>query len=84
MIERLKKINNGEIQITDDDKRLITLELREYERYINLGVEGGVNPGHDIWNDAHSATFEDYSLKYFIIRLYESRDYQLYHLSVIN
>ena len=63
MIDRLRKIIEGELAITDTDKRYYTHELRELERYRALGVPDGVRPEDDfIWNDTHTATLEDYKL----------------------
>ena len=45
MLERLEAIERGELEITDYDKRFYTHEIREYERYKNLGLEDGVDPG---------------------------------------
>lgn len=64
MIERLEKIITGELQITDTDKRFYTHEIRELERYRNLGIKDGelpTNPG-ELWNNTHTATLEDYQL----------------------
>ena len=61
MIERLGKILKGEIAITDVDKRFYTHELRELERYRSLGVADGIEG--NVWNNAHSATLEDFKLK---------------------
>lgn len=64
MLGRLEKILSGQISITDIDKRFYTHEIRELERYRALGVADGVKPDDDtIWNSAHTATLEDYSLK---------------------
>ena len=62
MITRLEKIEAKEIPITDFDKRFYTHEIREYERYKALGVDDGVDPGYDLWNNAHTATLEDYKI----------------------
>ena len=61
MIERLGKILKGEIAITDVDKRFYTHELRELERYRSLGVADGIEG--NVWNNAHTATLEDFKLK---------------------
>ncbi len=64
MIDRLEKILSGQISITDIDKRFYTHEIRELERYRTQGFTDGVNPKNDpIWNNAHTATLEDYKLK---------------------
>jgi hypothetical protein len=62
MISRLDQISRSELTPTDYDRRYYTHELREYERYQALQVPDGVDPGYEIWNDAHSATLEDYQL----------------------
>ncbi len=64
MIERLEKIESGKIKSTDWDKRFFTHETREFERYKNLGYENTKNEfiPQNVWNDAHSATLEDYKL----------------------
>ncbi|MCL1027433.1 S-type pyocin domain-containing protein [Serratia sp. arafor3] len=64
MIERLEKILKGELQVTDTDKRFYTHEIRELERYRNLGVKDGEIPKNDteVWNNTHTATLEDYKL----------------------
>ncbi|WP_043301211.1 S-type pyocin domain-containing protein, partial [Pseudomonas sp. M47T1] len=63
MIERLAAIAEGRLEVTDVDRRYYTHELRELQRYRNLGVADGVDPKDDaIWNSAHAATLEDYQL----------------------
>ncbi|MGP2427521.1 pyocin [Yersinia sp. 2538 StPb PI] len=61
MIERLERILMGELTATDIDKRFYTHEIRELERYRALGVPDGVND-KSVWNDAHTATLEDYKV----------------------
>ncbi|MGN8275049.1 S-type pyocin domain-containing protein [Pseudomonas sp. SMN5] len=65
MVDRLEKILRGELAITATDKRFYTHELRELERFRNLGVADGVDPNDEgvTWNNAHAATLEDYKLK---------------------
>ncbi|WP_433735965.1 S-type pyocin domain-containing protein [Pseudomonas putida] len=65
MIERLEKILQGKLVVTDIDKRFYTHELRELERFRVLGVADGVNPKDEgaTWNNTHAATLEDYKLK---------------------
>lgn len=65
MINRLEKINRGELTITDIDKRFYTHELRELERFRSIGVPDHVDPNDEgvIWNNAHAATLEDYKLR---------------------
>ena len=67
MIARLEKILQGELQPTDTDKRFYTHEIRELERYRNLGIKDGTVPKNfqeqkAIWNNTHSATLEDYKI----------------------
>lgn len=64
MIARLEKILKGELQVTDTDKRFYTHEIRELERYRNLGVKDGECPinNSEVWNNAHTATLEDYKI----------------------
>ena len=64
MIERLDKIQNGQLQVTDTDKRFYTHELRELERYRALGVPDNVDPDDEgvTWNNTHTATLEDYKI----------------------
>ncbi len=61
MIERLEKILKGEIATTDIDKRFYTHEIRELERYRALGVTDG-EENKSVWNNAHTATLEDYKV----------------------
>ncbi|WP_241586468.1 S-type pyocin domain-containing protein [Rosenbergiella epipactidis] len=61
MIDRLESILKGELQPTDIDKRYYSHELRELERYRALGVPDGVED-ESVWNDAHTATLEDYKV----------------------
>lgn len=60
MIDRLEKILSGQISITDIDKRFYTHEIRELERYRALGVVDGEKGS--VWNNAHTATLEDYKI----------------------
>lgn len=64
MIDRLEKILKGELQVTDIDKRYYTHEIREFERYRNLGIKDGEVPENkaEVWNNTHTATLEDYQL----------------------
>jgi RHS repeat-associated protein len=61
MIDRLRRIQAGELTPTPQDLNFYTHELREYVRYRKLGFETG-DPGYDVWNNAHTATLEDYGL----------------------
>ncbi|EAM5551730.1 colicin-D [Salmonella enterica] len=64
MIDRLENILNGGLQATDTDLRFYTHEIRELERYRNLGVKDGVIPDNydEVWNNTHTATLEDYKI----------------------
>ncbi|WP_256350375.1 S-type pyocin domain-containing protein [Pseudomonas gingeri] len=68
MVDRLEKVLRGELSIADVDKRFYTHEIRELERYRALGIADGVVPkgkdaASEVWNNAHTATLEDYKLK---------------------
>jgi hypothetical protein len=82
MIDRLRKIVKGELEITDFDKRYFTHEIREFERYKALGYK---NTKHDLipetWNHVHTATLEDY--KIYEIIIYDGKPIRsLYHPDV--
>lgn len=66
MVNRLKRIERGEIPPEQVDLNYYTHECREFERYCNLGWEtgepGGVE-GYKLWNHAHTATLEDFKFK---------------------
>lgn len=62
MKERLRKIADGEIEPTEYDLKYYTHERRELARYRNIGIPDNVDPGYEVWNDAHTATLEDYGL----------------------
>lgn len=64
MINRLERILRGELQPTDTDKRFYTHEIRELERYRNLGIADGEIPenANEVWNNTHTATLEDYKI----------------------
>ena len=66
MIERLRRIAQGSLEPTEWDLNYYTHELREYVRYRRLGWESGIpkDPmeAHRLWNNAHTATLEDYRL----------------------
>lgn len=67
MIERLRAVADGELEPTPADRNFYAHELREYVRYRSLGYEEGqpVDPdaAYELWNNAHTATLEDYGLK---------------------
>ena len=74
MINRLKKIADGEIPHEQVDLNYYTHECREYQRYCKLGWETGAPAdnieAHDLWNNTHTATLEDYRLKGTVEDLY--------------
>ncbi|HEX7846210.1 MAG TPA: hypothetical protein VF476_10465, partial [Chitinophagaceae bacterium] len=85
MLQRLEKISNGEMQVTDFDKRFFTHEIREFERYKALGYENTsqskISDFENVWNDAHTASLEDYKL--YEKMIYEEKEIRtLYHPSV--
>ncbi len=66
MISRLKKIANKELLPEKYDLNYYTHECREYLRYCNLGWETGEPnglDGYELWNNAHTATLEDFKIK---------------------
>lgn len=65
MLQRLRSISKGELQPTIYDQRFYTHELREMVRYRRLGYRTGQppgDPGYEMWNNAHTATLEDYGI----------------------
>ena len=64
MVRRLEKILSQHGKITDTDLRYYTHEIRELERYRAFGYSDTASPSDEsqIWNDAHTATLEDYKL----------------------
>ena len=74
MINRLKKIADGEIPHEQVDLNYYTHECREYQRYCNLGWETGAPAdnleAHELWNNTHTATLEDYKLEGSLEDLY--------------
>ena len=67
MIQRLRDIAGGRIQATQADKNFYAHELRESVRYRRLGWRDGQPAAPDaartLWNNAHTATLEDYRLR---------------------
>ncbi|MBT2341266.1 MULTISPECIES: S-type pyocin domain-containing protein [Pseudomonas] len=89
MVERLESILSGKIDITDTDQRYYTHEIRELERFRALGLADDFAPEVDspYWNNAHTATLEDYKIQDLESLLYtpdalaradleDERDYQ--------
>lgn len=64
MIDRLERIFRGELSADTVDKKFYTHELRELERYRALGIHDKANTqdGGATWNNAHTATLEDFGL----------------------
>lgn len=67
MVERLKNIAAKTLLPDPVDLRFYTHELREYLRYKKLGYPTGQpadpDEAYELWNNAHTATLEDYKLK---------------------
>jgi hypothetical protein len=67
MIRRLRDIASGKLQPTQADLNFYSHELREFVRYRQLGWRTGQPTGADaayeLWNNAHTATLEDYLLR---------------------
>ncbi|XVN17514.1 S-type pyocin domain-containing protein [Pseudomonas corrugata] len=65
MIKRLENILSGDIDVTDTDLRYYTHEIRELKRFRNLGLRDDFVPTDDssYWNNAHTATLEDYKIQ---------------------
>ncbi|QBF27375.1 S-type Pyocin [Pseudomonas tructae] len=65
MVKRLERILRGELKTTPIDQRFYTHEIRELERYRALGIADGATPEDKdtVWNNAHTATLEDFKLK---------------------
>lgn len=67
MVKRLRDIQAGKIKPTQADLNFYSHELRESVRYKKLGWKTGqpnnADDAYDLWNNAHTATLEDYGLK---------------------
>lgn len=71
MISRLKRIEAGDLPITDYDVRFYTHELREFERYKAAGWEHGQpSDSYEFWDAQHTATLEDYGVNELTHPLY--------------
>jgi hypothetical protein len=77
MIQRLEKILSGHWELTDTDLRYYTHEIRELERFRAMGLSDDFKPenGSPAWNNAHTATLEDFKLG--------SEDHVLYSLDAL-
>lgn len=73
MINRLEKINNKEISVTDYNKRFYTHELEEYNRYKTNGMLDSLND-EDFYYNAHTASLESYGINEVDMPLYHPRD----------
>lgn len=66
-IQRLRDIAAGKLEPTEADLNFYGHELRESVRYGKLGYKTGKPTDPDaadrLWNNAHTATLEDYGLK---------------------
>ena len=62
MVHRLRRIARGEIEATPYDLNYYSHELREFIRLRRRGFPSGAGDGYDLWNNAHSASLEDYGL----------------------
>jgi hypothetical protein len=67
MIQRLRDIETGRIIATQADLNFYSHELRESVRYKKSGWRTGqpinADEAYDLWNNAQTATLEDYGLK---------------------
>lgn len=65
MIQRLEKILSGHLMPTDTDLRYYTHEVRELDRFRALGLADHFKPDREspLWNNAHTATLEDFKLR---------------------
>ncbi|PAU56178.1 hypothetical protein BZL43_16495 [Pseudomonas sp. PICF141] len=72
MVRRLEKILSQHGKVTDTDLRYYTHEIRELERYRAFGYSDTASPSDEsqIWNNAHTATLEDYKLGSELTLLY--------------
>ncbi|WP_232799329.1 pyocin [Proteus vulgaris] len=70
----------GEIKATDINKWFNTHEIRELERYRNLGIKDGEIPSNidEVWNNTHTAKREDYDINERTQPLYTPEDIELY------
>ena len=66
MLDRLKRIEAGELEATDFDRAFYTHELRELELYRDAGFPTGqpldADQAYDLWDQLHTRALEDYGL----------------------
>ena len=75
MIDRLRRIVTGELWPGQTDLNFYAHELREFVRYRREGFPTGGGDDYDLWNNAHTATLEDYGLE----ELDADRNRNLFH-----
>lgn len=75
MVNRLRRIARGEIPATRSDLNYYAHELREFVRYRRQGFPTAAGDDYDLWNNAHSATLEEYRLN----ELDANRNRNLFH-----
>ncbi len=63
MVNRLRDIARGEIEPTQYDLNYYSHELRESVRYRRQGFPTGAGDDYELWNNAHTATLQDYGLR---------------------
>ena len=66
MLRRLRQIANGLMAPTRYDLQFYAHEIRECERYTALGFPdgqpGSLDEAYELWNNAHTATLEEYGV----------------------
>jgi len=75
MVNRLRRVTRGEIELTPYDLNYYSHELREFVRYRRQGFPTGAGDDYELWNNAHTATLEDYGLR----ELDANRNRNLFH-----
>jgi len=75
MVNRLRDIARGEIEPTQYDLNYYSHELREFVRYRRQGFPTGAGDDYELWNNAHTATLQDYGLR----ELDANRNRNLFH-----
>jgi hypothetical protein len=62
MVDRLRRAARGQNEPTRIDLNFYAHELREFVRYRRQGFPRGAGDDYNLWNNAHTATLEDYGL----------------------
>ncbi len=70
MVQRLRDIAAGKIKPTQADLNFYSHELREFVRYRRQGRPHGAGDDYSLWNNAHTATLEDYGIPGMLEDLY--------------